>query len=107
MEFLYILLGIVIGVVYGWNARERYASRVLERMATQIMMEQEQEEDEDRIFIDIEVHNGTIFVYNKETKEFMAQGSTRKEIEKVLESRFPGKIFAAPEAQLKVLHDSV
>jgi hypothetical protein len=42
-----------------------------------------------------------LFVYDKETKQFMAQGSSKEDVEKVLVERFPGKRFACPESILK------
>ena len=42
-----------------------------------------------------------LFVYDKDTEQFMAQGSTREAVEKVLVERFPGKRFACHESTLK------
>jgi hypothetical protein len=105
MEILYILLGIVFGIICGWKARERLAVRTIEKLYE--LYEEKEEEDNSRIFIDIEVDNGTIFIYNKITKEFMAQGSNTKEIEKVLISKYPGKHFSTSEQELQVLRDTL
>jgi hypothetical protein len=42
-----------------------------------------------------------LFVYDKDTKQFMAQGSSKEAVEKVLVERFPGKRFACHESTLK------
>ena len=42
-----------------------------------------------------------LYVYDKDTKQFMAQGSSKEDVEKVLVERFPGKRFACHESVLK------
>jgi len=97
---LLVLLGIVIwvvGVKAGWDAREKHAKKITKEFLD-IMQEAEEEE---QIHIIIEKHNDMLYVYNKDTKEFMAQGSTKEDVEKVLVQRFPGKRFACHESTLK------
>jgi hypothetical protein len=60
-----------------------------------------EEQEEEQIHIIIEKHNDMLFVYDKETKQFMAQGTSKEDVEKVLVERFPGKRFACPESILK------
>lgn len=48
----------------------------------------------------IEEHNGLLLLYNKETNEFLAQGTTFEELEKAVHSRFPDKLFNVPSSQL-------
>jgi len=55
------------------------------------------------IHITIEKHADMLFVYNKESQEFMGQGSTMKEVNEVLEKRYPGKLFGCSETELKLL----
>jgi hypothetical protein len=60
-----------------------------------------EEQEEEQIHIIIEKHNDMLFVYDKDTKQFMAQGTTKEDVEKVLVERFPGKRFACHESVLK------
>jgi len=57
--------------------------------------------EQEPIQITIEKHGDMIYVYNKETKQFMAQGKTQGELEKILLEKFPGKRFAASESDLE------
>jgi hypothetical protein len=89
------------GAVHGWNLRERYAKRLLGMIAKQVE-EQIEQETQNLTHIVIEKHNDTFFVYDKETNRFMAQGTTKDEVEEVLKQRFPEKRFACSE---KILHE--
>lgn len=55
------------------------------------------------IDIIIEEDSGCFYVYNCHTSEFMAQGKTKKEIEKALVYRYPTKLFNASPENLEEL----
>jgi predicted thioredoxin/glutaredoxin len=101
MELILLLVFTFIvwmaGAVSGWNAREKHAKKQVERHFEQLL----EEHEEELIHIVIEKHNDMLFVYDKDTKQFMAQGSSKEDVEKVLVERFPGKRFACPESILK------
>jgi predicted negative regulator of RcsB-dependent stress response len=90
----------IMGAVSGWNAREKHAKTQVEKHFKHIQ-EFVEEQEEEQIHIIIEKHNDMLFVYDKETKQFMAQGTSKEDVEKVLVERFPGKRFACPESILK------
>jgi hypothetical protein len=90
----------VMGAVSGWNAREKHAKTQVEKHFKHIQ-EFVEEQEEEQIHIIIEKHNDMLFVYDKETKQFMAQGTSKEDVEKVLVERFPGKRFACHESVLK------
>jgi hypothetical protein len=99
---LLVLFGIVVwalGVKSGWDARERHASKITKQFLD--AMQDAEEDQEELLHIVIENHNDMLFVYDKDTEQFMAQGSTREDVEKVLVERFPGKRFACHESILK------
>ena len=85
----------LMGAVSGWNSRERHAKKQMEKF-----FERVDEAEEEQIHIIIEKHNDMLYVYNKDTKQFMAQGSSKEDVEKVLVERFPGKRFACAESNL-------
>jgi len=97
MEFLILFISLVVGISIGWNARERHERR---------LFLQEIEEQQESIRISVEKHNDCYYIYNDVTEEFLAQGKTRKEVEDALHKRFPGKIFAAREEHIKLLHET-
>ena len=105
MEFIVLAILVVFiylcGAVHGWHLRERFAKRMLGMLVKQVE-EHEQQEAENLTHIIIEKHNDTFFVYDRDTKTFMAQGNTKDEVEEVLKKRFPDKRFACSE---KILHE--
>jgi Na+-transporting methylmalonyl-CoA/oxaloacetate decarboxylase gamma subunit len=89
----------IMGALSGWNARENRAKKQVEKHFKNI--QEFVEDQEELLHIVIEKHNDMLFVYDKDTEQFMAQGSTREAVEKVLVERFPGKRFACHESTLK------
>jgi L-lysine 2,3-aminomutase len=85
------------GAVSGWKAREEHARQVTEKFIDQM---QQSDEDDDTIQITIEKHNDVFYVYDRHTNEFMAQGSSKQEVETNLKKRYPGKTFGCAESNL-------
>jgi hypothetical protein len=48
----------------------------------------------------IEEENGMLYLYNKETNEFLAQGKTFRELEQNVKEKFPNKLFNVPQEEL-------
>lgn len=55
------------------------------------------------ILVDIEKHNDVFYLYDKDTHEFIAQGSNFNEVKKNCETRFKGKSVIADETQMEQL----
>ena len=55
------------------------------------------------IHVNIEKHNDTFYLYEKDTQEFIAQGSNFEEVKRHCETRFKGKAVVADEAQMEQL----
>jgi hypothetical protein len=104
MEFIVLVLVavafLIIGINAGWNAREHFAKKVIEKHLRELEQSMESKEDAP-VPIKIEEHDGVFFVYNKEDNSFMAQGKDKSELENVLNARFPGKRFAATQEELQ------
>ena len=60
-------------------------------------------EQQKRIMITIEVHDGTIFIYNADTGKYMAHGKTHESVKQQLVEKFPDTIFGATEENIKIL----
>jgi hypothetical protein len=88
------------GAVSGWKAREEHARQITEKFIDHIHNSVQQEVEESVIQISIEKHNNVFYVYDKETNEFMAQGSSKDEVETNLKKRYPGKSFGCAESNL-------
>ena len=94
-------IGVLQGLYLGWVLRERYAQMKINRYLAQAEVQMQEEVADKHIQITIERHNDMFFVYDVNDKKFMAQGETRKQLERNLEERFPGKKFAASHENLK------
>jgi hypothetical protein len=99
-EFLSILGVFALGFILGWVLREEMAKRRVDYIMKQLGEDLEQIADE-LIQIKIERHSGQYYVFDKETDEFMAQATTREELEDSLAKRYPEKRFAATPENLK------
>lgn len=103
MEIILYVICIVAawfaGAVAGWKAREEHARQITEKFIEH-MQGSLQGVEESVVQISIEKHNDMFYVYDKETNEFMAQGSTQKEVENNLQKRYPGKRFGCNASNL-------
>jgi hypothetical protein len=98
---LLVVMGIIVwvmGVKAGWDAREKHARKITKEFLD--VMQEAEEEEPSFINITIEKHNNIFYVYERDTNEFMAQGSTQKEVEANLRKRYPGKSFGCAESVL-------
>ena len=100
MEFLILFVVLIVGIHWGWIAREAVAKRRADLLLSQL---QEMEEDttEDIIRITIEKDNGVLFVYHEQGSRFIAQANSREELENKLRELFPGKRFGCSPENLK------
>lgn len=105
MEFLVFAIitfcFFIYGVAVGWKAREKHALRLAEKLLDGLEEQVEKEEAESKVQVTIEKHGDVIYVYDKKSSQFMAQGNSKSEIEDVLSQRFPGKKFAASQEDLE------
>ena len=104
--FITYVIAVFMGMLYGWHARERHARRTIDKFMMHVEETVAEHIDESVIHINIEKHNGTFFVYKKDTSEFMGQGKTRMELEENLAKRYPDKKFAADKEKLRILNES-
>jgi hypothetical protein len=59
------------------------------------------EEFEERVInARLEIEDGVIRCYNKDTDEFLAQGKSMDEVNDVLKKRFPDKLFNVRQEQI-------
>lgn len=48
----------------------------------------------------IESAGSVLYMYNRDTNEFLAQGNSFLELEKAARLKFPGKLFNVPQSEL-------
>jgi hypothetical protein len=92
-----LIAGIVLGLVWGWSARERHAERQLDELLSHVS----EHEQEELIQIVIEKDGAYLYAYGKSDKSYMAHGENRGQLEQNLQTRYPGKRFAASSENLK------
>lgn len=106
MDFLIIFLvafaSVIWGITLGWKARERHAMKIAQELLDGLEEKVEKQEP-DRLNITIEKHGDCLYVFDRDSNQFMAQGKNREELESVLKQRFPGKTFAATQEDLGLL----
>jgi hypothetical protein len=98
-----LIVTFVLSFAFGWVLRELYAQHRINKLMTVVETAVKEDLKDKFIRIIIEQQNDMYYVYDAGDKSFMAQGSTRDELEKNLASRFPGKMFAAEPENLKNL----
>ena len=96
------IVAFLLGGSYGWHLRERVAKRTVDELIKH-SKETIQEIKKDLVAIVVEKHDTSLFIYKKDTHEFMAQGSTMEEINSALEKRYPGKMFTCSEEHLELI----
>ena len=97
MEFIILFVVLVIGLITGWNLRERYAMLVVKDLVSELSTKAK----ENSIKIKMEKHNDHFYVYNAEDNSFMGQSDTFDNIDKLLSERYPGKKFLMTEENMK------
>ena len=100
MEFLILFVVLIIGIHWGWNAREAVAKRRADLLLSKLE-QMEEETVEDIIRITIEKDNGVLFAYYEHDSLFIAQANSREELENKLKELFPGKRFGCSPENLK------
>jgi len=101
MDILVLLLAMIFSIWFGWHMREAVAKYKMQKLFEYAQqMEEEDELPDNYIRIVIEKHNDTFFVYEEENKTFLAQATSKDELDKSLRARFPGKMFAVKEENL-------
>jgi lipopolysaccharide export LptBFGC system permease protein LptF len=104
---LWIALGVVIGVCVFYFALKLAVQILARRLAYDIeTLEEALKEHVDLIPCRVEQHDGVFFVYNNDTNEFMAQGSTLAELRERIKTRWKDQrvsVVAGDEAVLEQL----
>lgn len=100
--FLYTIIG-VIGVLLGWKFREIYANYIMLKLVNK-MIAAEMDNLKNRIIdVKIEVDKGEFFVYRIDDGSYIAHAQTKNSLEKILNEKFPDKIFNATAKDLRKL----
>lgn len=94
MELIIFLVSFAIG----WFGREQYAKHIVAQYIKHVA---EQTPNIKHTHVRIEKRDGQLFVYDSSSDEFLAQGSTHKEVEELLFNRFPDVYFTASKDNIQ------
>ena len=94
-----IVLTLAIGFVLGWFALRVLINLKMKRMLDSIINTPTTEKK--TINLDFVKMDHAILAYNRDTQQFLAQGSSREEITALLLKRFPDTNFMANTKNLK------
>lgn len=109
IDFIFIIVILIVGGIIGWKAREAVAMRFVANYQ-KMFEEAAMAEAINTVMIEVERDGDQFFIYNKETGEFLAQGTNHEEVTAVLGERFPSQRFTATPQNLKDVgynHDSI
>lgn len=102
MEFVILFVAIIVGFYSGWQFRELWAMHQVKRLLQngEIKLDNQDEEEEERTKMRLEQHGSLIYAFEEETDSFIAQGKDLLDLDKAIQSRFPGKKFSVREENL-------
>jgi hypothetical protein len=93
-----LMYSIITGIICGFITTIWIKSIIIARIE-----EDDEEEDIESNIIPgrLETVEGRIFLYNRETDEFLAVGDTWEELNKKATQRFPNKFFDVPKKEIE------
>jgi hypothetical protein len=103
IEAILIIVSQLFCFCAGWKFREIVAMKKIDKLNREIERGYAEAMKKSVIDIKIEVNDGIIFVYDKNTSAYMAHASTKEEIEHLLRTNFPGKVFNCAREELDLL----
>lgn len=95
-------LAFLLGLVIGWFALKALIMLKVKRMLDSIANEPIPQAPTKKIVnIDLVRMDHAVLAYNRDTQQFLAQGTTKAEIIELLQKRFPDTSFMANAQNLK------
>jgi hypothetical protein len=96
------LLGFTTAVILQYILNKIYMS-VFEKRAQQIIDDTMTKLRETIVPARIEIEHGSLYMYHRETNEFLAQGKNFEELENAARSKYPNKLFNVPKDELNFM----
>lgn len=100
-----ILIAVLIGGLCGYYIRkliDRYESYKALKELDEVVNEKLTMLREKIIPSRLEEENGMLFLYNRNTNEFLGQGSSFEELERNMKEKYPDKLFNVPQEELDI-----
>ena len=90
------MIDFILGMICGWmlaNAVQYIIMAAKHRHVREEVTKMVEEVRQNIIVVDVESQDGTWYVYNSQTKQYLASGPTIGSISRTLEERYPEKTF--------------
>ena len=102
-DFIFYALIVSVSFYAGWYVREFSATRRVKSMLANIR-ENEEVEEASRTYATIELKDDMIFMYDKDTNQYLGHAEKFVDLETQLKTKFPDKTFAVSrEDMLKLM----
>jgi hypothetical protein len=102
------MLELIVGILLGYFLAEcvRDIRIRIEMREIENLYDEKIAELKERIIpARIEKENGMLYMYNRETNEFLGQATTFIELEKALREKFPNKLFNVPSKEIEKYYE--
>jgi uncharacterized protein (DUF608 family) len=86
---MWYVLTFIVSFLIGWKTREYYAILTVSKYLANAQVEQQRA----HTMVYVERHEDSLFVYEKETNQYLTNGKDMAEINKNLGEQFPSKLF--------------
>lgn len=98
------MLELIVGILLGYflaecirDIRTRIELREIEQLYDERLTKLKERIVPSRI----EKENGMLYIYNRETNEFLGQATNFVDLEKLLREKFPDKLFNVPQKEIE------
>ena len=98
-----IIISVICGAIIGYGIRGilyEYARLKLLKELDSSINEKMNALKEKIVPSRIEEENGVLFLYHRETNEFLGQGNSFEELENTMKNKFPDKLFNVPQEEI-------
>jgi len=92
-DFIFYTLLIGVSFCAGWYVREWSATLRVKSMLAE-MRQNEEALDGSRVYATIELKDGDIFMYDKDTNAYLGHSKSFEDLEIMLKTKFPDTTFA-------------
>ena len=100
------LLLVASGFAVGWFLREWYAMRKIDKLIDSMNDNLLDEIKKKIIDVVVEKEGDVFFVYRKDDRSFLAQGSDINKLSDILTEKFPGMLFNVSPKDLEALEST-
>lgn len=102
------MLELIVGIMLGYFLAQciRHIQTRIELREIEELYDEKINQLKERIIPSrIEKENGMLYMYNRETNEFLGQAKNFRDLEKCLREKFPDKLFNVPHKEIEKYYE--